>query len=98
MPADNSVIAYQAAFRTHRLDTLRWRVYQTVRESPGLTDDELADVLHTTINCITGRVLELRRAGLLVCNEDARNKRDNRARRNYPAVVGPLDGFLGASS
>lgn len=70
------------AFNTNRLNALRYKVYVTIRENPGLMDEEIAARLGTPINSITGRVKELYDHGLITF-ENAKNRRNNTCRRSY---------------
>lgn len=80
MVSDNSIEAYKKAYK--RIDTLRYKVYATIADNPGLMDEQIAKELRTPINSITGRVKELKDAGLIVCT-DTVNHRGNVARRSY---------------
>ena len=84
MIADNSREAYCRAFRTKRLDTLRYRVYLCIAENPGITDEQIARKLNTPINSITGRVGELAQHNFIEF-DDTKNQRNNTCRRSYIA-------------
>lgn len=79
---DNSRAAYQKAYRTHKFDTLRWMVYETIADHPGVMDEDIAAILNRPINSITGRVKELTDAGLIEATSD-KNRRGNTARRSW---------------
>ncbi len=78
----NSEEAYRKAFNTNRLNALRYRVYVTITENPGLMDEEIAARLGTPINSITGRVKELHDHGLITF-DNTTNTRNNTCRRSY---------------
>ncbi len=72
---DTSIQAYKEAFRTGRLDTLRFAVLYTIEQNPNITRYEIAKVLNKPINCITGRVLELEKQNLI--QENGKKKINN---------------------
>lgn len=82
MISDNSAEAYCKAFNTHKLDTLRYRVYLCIASCPGLTDEEISTKLQLPINTITGRVGELYKRGLIEF-DNVRNQRNNSCRCSY---------------
>ncbi|MBE6524456.1 MAG: helix-turn-helix transcriptional regulator [Thermoplasmata archaeon] len=79
---DNSADAYRKAFNTDRINVLRYRVYETIRDNPGLMDEEIAQKLGSPINSITGRVKELHDVGLIEF-DNGKNGRNNTCRRSY---------------
>ena len=79
---ENSADAYRKAFNTDRINVLRYRVYETIRDNPGLMDEEIAIKLGSPINSITGRVKELYDHGLIEF-DNAKNGRNNTCRRSY---------------
>ena len=83
MTSDNSIEAYQKAFNTGRLDTLRYRVYQCIESCPGLTDEEIALRIGVQLCSVTPRLTELYKRGLVVF-EDTVNHKNNKCRRTYP--------------
>lgn len=82
--ADSSREAYAKHWK--RLDTLRYKVYEEICRQPGLDDLSYANILHLEINSVTGRIHELKEAGL-INTVTASNVKGNTARRSYPAVV-----------
>lgn len=49
------------------ITTSRQRVYEIIKSNPnGLTNNEIASILHIQINRVTGRVFELRQMNLVV--------------------------------
>ena len=83
MVSDNSIEAYQKAFKTGRLDTLRFRVYQCVSSCPGLTDEEIALRIGVQLCSVTPRLTELYKRGLVEF-DDTINHKKNKCRRSYP--------------
>jgi hypothetical protein len=70
------------------LNASRQRVYEIIKNHPqGLTNNEIASIMHLQINKITGRVFELREmgmvsdAGIRLCNIS--NKRCHIWKDNY---------------
>ncbi|MBQ7701548.1 MAG: helix-turn-helix transcriptional regulator [Candidatus Methanomethylophilaceae archaeon] len=88
--AENSREMY-AKYSTN-FDTLRFRVFDLICRDPGLDDQQIADSLNIEINSVTGRVTELRKAGL-VSTVQSKNRKGNTARRSYPCSTynGPVD-------
>lgn len=83
MISDNSIEAYKKAFKTGRLDTLRFRVYQCVCSCPGLTDEEIALRIGVQLCSVTPRLTELHDNGFVVF-DDTINHKKNKCRRSYP--------------
>ena len=82
MIADNSEEAYMKAFNTKRLDVLRYRVFVVIRDNPGVTDEQIASLVGSPINSVTGRVGELFKADLIEF-DNTRNQRNNTCRRSF---------------
>ena len=80
--ADASREAYAKVFP--KLDTLRFHVCEAICQDPGLDDISYAKMLNKDINCITPRIGELEKAGLISTEVKAKNVRGNTARRSFP--------------
>ncbi len=91
MMTENSAEAYRKAFNTNNLAVLRYKVYVTIAENPGVTDEEISRLTGSPINSITGRVGELFKADLIEFDNTV-NQRNNTCRRSY------LKGTLEASA
>ena len=44
----------------------RAKVYEIIKRSFGITSKEIAELMHRRLNCISGRISELKQAGLVV--------------------------------
>ena len=44
----------------------RAKVYEIIKSSFGITSKEIAELMHRRLNCISGRISELKQAGLVV--------------------------------
>jgi len=44
----------------------RTKVYEIIKRSSGITSKEIAEIMHRRLNCISGRISELKQAGLVI--------------------------------